>query len=212
VKRAVLALLLGLAMASAAAFDVVRPGVPLRFPADTGAHPGYRIEWWYVTGALESAQGPLGFQVTFFRLRNPEGEGGTSRFSPGQVLFAHAALSDPREGHLLHDQRTARALPPLVEAREGVTDVRMDDWRLSRDGDTYRTHVAGEDFTLDLDFAPTQPVMLQGDHGYSRKGPSGAQASYYYSEPHLRVSGRISAHGRPVAVTGTAWLDHEWSS
>jgi predicted secreted hydrolase len=197
---------------ASAAFEPVKPGVPLRFPQDTGAHPGHRIEWWYVTGELESPRGAMGFQVTFFRLRNPDGEGRASRFAPGQLLFAHAALADPAEGHLLHDQRSARALAPLVEAREGATQVRIDDWSLAREADAYRTRIAADDFSLELSFAPTQPMLLQGDQGYSRKGPSGSQASYYYSEPHLRVSGRVVAHGRVTEVTGTAWLDHEWSS
>jgi len=51
-------------------------------------------------------------------------------------------------------------------------------------------------------------VVLQGESGFSRKGPKGAEASYYYSRPQLKVSG--SADGQPVA--GLAWLDHEWSS
>ena len=29
----------------------------LAFPADFGAHPAQRIEWWYVTGALDVAGG-----------------------------------------------------------------------------------------------------------------------------------------------------------
>jgi predicted secreted hydrolase len=212
VRRLLAAMLLALFATSGAAFDPVRPGATLVFPRDLGAHPGYRIEWWYVTGQLASPGGPLGFQVTFFRLRNPEGENRASRFAPGQVLFAHAALSDPKVGHLLHDQRSARALPPLVEALTGDTRVRIDDWTLVREGGAYRTHVGGDDFALDLSFKPTQPLMLQGDRGYSRKGSSGAQASYYYSEPQLEVTGRVSAHGHAIDVTGTAWLDHEWSS
>jgi predicted secreted hydrolase len=211
VKRAI-AMMAFLAATAAAAFDEVRPGVALRFPADTGAHPGHRIEWWYVTGELQSPRGPLGFQVTFFRVRNPEAEESASRFTPSQLLFAHAALADPAEGRLLHDQRSARRLPPLVDAAAGRTDVRIDDWTLVRDPEAYRTRVVGEDFALDLAFAPTQPVMLQGDRGYSRKGPAGSQASYYYSEPQLRVSGRVTTHGRATEVTGVAWLDHEWSS
>jgi predicted secreted hydrolase len=54
--------------------------------------------------------------------------------------------------------------------------------------------------------------MLQGERGFSRKGPSLADASYYYSEPQLRVSGRIVRDGHAKDVRGTAWLDHEWSS
>ena len=210
-KHVVAWMLLTIATA-AAAFDAVTPGVVLRFPADTGAHPGHRIEWWYVTGWLDSPRGPLGFQVTFFRARNPDAEGRASRFAPAQLVFAHAALSDPRVGRLLHADRTARAYPPLVEAKGGTTDVRLDDWRLVREPDAYRTHVEGEDFALELAFEPTQPALLQGDRGFSRKGPSLAQASYYYSEPHLQVRGEVTSRGERLAVTGTAWLDHEWSS
>jgi predicted secreted hydrolase len=53
---------------------------------------------------------------------------------------------------------------------------------------------------------------VQGDHGFSRKGPRAGQASHYYSQPHLRVSGSLVYGGRRMRVTGDAWLDHEWSS
>jgi diguanylate cyclase (GGDEF)-like protein len=54
-------------------------------------------------------------------------------------------------------------------------------------------------------------VLLQGRQGLSRKGPDAEQASYYYSLPQLAVSGTLSLQGRAFAVTGKAWLDHEWS-
>lgn len=211
--RAWAALLAGLALcASAQAFEPVMPGRALVFPRDFGAHPGHRLEWWYVTGHLESPRGPLGFQVTFFRVRNRDAEDNPSRFSPRQLLFAHAALADPAHGKLLHGQRTARLLPPLVQAAEHDTDVRIDDWSLRRQDGRYRTHIVAEDFSLELEMTPTQPLLPQGDAGFSRKGPASSHASYYYSEPHLRVAGRISAGGIARTVTGTAWLDHEWSS
>ena len=214
---AVLAFSLGAAIAVAQAFDPVTPGRTIRFPEDAGAHPGHRIEWWYVTGHLESREGPLGFQVTFFRVRQRGTEHDPSRFSPRQILLAHAAVSDPRKGRLVHDQRIARALPPLVEARAGDTDVRIDDWSLVREAGTYRARIPADDFVIDLTFSPTQPVLLQGERGFSRKAPStgpggGEAASYYYSEPQLRVSGHLVLDGRRVDATGVAWLDHEWSS
>ncbi len=70
---------------------------------------------------------------------------------------------------------------------------------------------SSKDFALDLRFVPTQPVMLQGDEGLSRKGPESEQASYYYSEPQLATQGRLTLQGRNFDVQGTAWLDHEWS-
>ena len=199
-------------LAIAATFPPVVPGRAIVFPRDAGAHPEYRIEWWYVTGQLDTKRGPMGFQVTFFRAANPDANGNPSRFAARQLLFAHAALSDPSRGRLVHDQRSARALEGLVEASSADTDVRIDDWVLARDGSAYRTRIAAEGFSLDLAMTPTQPVLLQGDRGFSRKGPLESLASYYYSEPQLAVRGRIASGSDAFDVTGTAWLDHEWSS
>jgi predicted secreted hydrolase len=212
-RRRVLALLaLAWAALAAHAFDPVVPGKALEFPRDYGSHPGHRIEWWYVTGHLESASGPLGFQVTFFRVRNPDAESVPGRFSPRQILFAHAALADAQRGRFLYDERIGRVLPDLVDARVGDTVVRLDDWMLARESGGYRTRVAASAFALDLVLTPTQPPLLQGDRGFSRKGPLPEQASYYYSEPQLRVEGKVHAKGEVREVRGVAWLDHEWSS
>jgi len=193
-------------------FDAVVPGRALAFPRDYGAHPGHRIEWWYVTGHLEADGKPLGFQVTFFRVRNPDAESNPSRFAPKQLLFAHAALADPAVGRLLHGQKSARMLEGLVEASPADTALRLDEWSLVREDGAYRTRIGTPEFALELAMKPTQPVLLQGDRGFSRKGSSTAHASYYYSEPQLAVSGRVVARGASRDVKGVAWLDHEWSS
>jgi predicted secreted hydrolase len=211
--RSALGWLIALLLITAATtYDPVTPGKAIEFPRDAGSHPGHRIEWWYVTGNLESSDGPLGFQVTFFRVRNPGAEGNASRFAPVQILFAHAALADPKAGRLVHGQRSARALAGLVEASTADTDVRIDSWWLRRAEGAYRTRIEAEDFSLELALSPTQAPMLQGERGFSRKGADPRHASYYYSEPQLRVAGRVATHGRSRDVTGVAWLDHEWSS
>jgi predicted secreted hydrolase len=213
---AVLALvsLLASPVAAQPVYPEVRPGLVLRFPADHGAHPDFRTEWWYVTGWLETGEGePFGFQVTFFRSRPPVDQANPSAFAPRQILFAHAALSDPKVGKLLHDQRAARAGFGLAEASTADADIVIDDWRLRRAADgRFATKVIGKDFTLDLTFQPTQPILLQGEGGYSRKGSKPSQASHYYSLPQLRVAGTVKRGNRAVKVTGSAWLDREWSS
>ena len=195
-------------------YPVVVPGVALRFPADYGAHPAFRTEWWYITGWLHPASGePLGFQVTFFRSRPSLDQRDPSRFAPKQLIFAHAALADPKVGRLLHDQRAARAGFDLAGAAVGDTRIHIGDWSLARGaGGRYRAVVQAREFTFDLTFKPTEPVLPEGDAGYSRKGPSPAQASYYYSMPQLAVVGTVTRNGARATVTGTAWLDHEWSS
>jgi predicted secreted hydrolase len=195
------------------AYPSVVPGIALEFPRDEGAHPEHRIEWWYVTGLAADDDGrELGFQVTFFRVRAGLGEDNPSRFAPRQIVFAHAAIADPARGRLLHAERSARAGFELAYAREGRTDLRLDDWSLVQDGDRYRARLGGEDFSIDLELRRTQPPLLQGENGFSRKGPDPRSASYYYSLPQLEASGEIVVDGRSRAVRGRAWFDHEWSS
>ncbi len=191
----------------------VLPGHSLTFPADYGAHPDFRTEWWYVTGWLHTPDGPRGFQITFFRSRPDVDQNNPSAFSPKQIILAHVALSDPKLGKLIDDQRIARQGFGLANVATGDTTVVLDDWSLVRGADGIYTAKAGtEAFGLNLHLQPTQPVLIQGDHGYSSKGPSAGEASYYYSAPHLSVSGALRQNGRTVEVSGDAWLDHEWSS
>ena len=202
------------AIAAPPRFAAVVPGTALAFPRDFGAHPAFRTEWWYVTGWLNTPDGkPLGFQVTFFRSATEHDRADNSRFAPTQLVIAHAALSDPALGKLLHDQKIARAGFGLAYAKTGNTDVKLDDWRLVRANDgSYRATIAARGFHFALSLTPTQPPMPQGEHGYSQKGPLPSQASYYYSQPQLRVSGSVTRAGKQVTVQGSAWLDHEWST
>lgn len=193
-------------------FAPVVPGYRMQFPRDEGSHPDFRLEWWYVTGWLNEAARPLGFQVTFFRARPELKHDNPSRFAPRQIVIAHAALSDPALGRLSHAQRAARAAMGLAGADAGRTRVWIDDWTLAQEGAAYRCRIPAPEAFLDLEFRPTQPPLLQGEAGLSRKGPRPESASYYYSLPHLAVTGSVARDGRGQAVTGRAWLDHEWSS
>jgi predicted secreted hydrolase len=199
-------------------YPAVASGHPLMFPRDYGAHSRYRTEWWYVTGWLQTdADAPLGFEATFFRSRPALDEANPSRFAPNQLLFANVALSDPHASRLQHDQRVARRGFGLAEASETDTAVHIDDWSLERNADgRYRLNVATPGFAFAFTLAPTQPVLVNGAGGYSRKGPLPEQASYYYSEPWLQVEGVLKrddhSPGKGEPVRGRAWLDHEWSS
>ena len=192
---------------------------PLVFPRDHGAHPDTRTEWWYITGELSADSGDApthGFQVTFFRSRTDVGEH-PSRFAARQLLFAHAAVTDLGSGRLLHDQRIAREGFGVAQASRQDTRLVLRDWTLARralgDGARYQARIdsVAAGFAFELDIDTTQPMLLQGEDGYSRKGPQPGQASHYYSQPQLRVAGRLRRDGRWAPVHGRAWLDHEWS-
>lgn len=193
-------------------FAQVVPGYRMRFPHDEGAHPDFRIEWWYLTGWLNQTTRPLGFQITFFRARPEVKHDNPSAFAPRQIMIAHAALSDPAHGRLIHAQRAARAGFGLAGAETGRMQVWIDDWRLQQEEKSYRARILAQELALELELGATQPPIKQGQDGLSRKGPAPASASYYYSIPHLRVSGTVARGGTQTRVEGTAWMDHEWSS
>jgi predicted secreted hydrolase len=187
------------------------PPARLAFPRDHGAHPAFRTEWWYLTGELHAADREFGFQATFFRSRIDATQGMASRFAAKQLVFAHAALTDVQGRKLWHDQRIAREGFGVAEAAQGDTRVRLRDWSLERVTGVYGARLPATDFTLDLHCTPTQPVLLQGERGLSRKGPQSQEASYYYSQPQLAVAGSVTLKKERFEVTGKAWLDHEWS-
>jgi predicted secreted hydrolase len=197
-----------------------------------GSHPELRTEWWYITGHASSADSgkaagtaksagladagarEFGFQLTFFRSRIDGTQSMRSAFAARHLVSAHAAVTDLQGRRLWHDQRVARTGFGVAEASESDTALRLRDWSLARDPATgrYTARLPAGDFALALDFTPTQPLLLQGDAGLSRKGPQPEQASYYYSEPQLAVRGRLTLQGRDFEIRGgAAWLDHEWS-
>ena len=194
----------------------VTPGRRFAFPRDHGAHPEFRIEWWYVTANLTAQDGrPFGLQWTLFRQAispDPAGAG----WSTPQVWLAHAALTSA-SAHV-----SAEKLGRAGVGQAGVAAqpfrAWIDDWRLqSREADfsPLRLFARGEGFLYDLDLTARGPLVLQGQGGYSRKS-EGGQASYYYSHPFLEAEGEIAlegeSQGRRIPVTGRAWLDREWSS
>ncbi|MFZ4481357.1 MAG: lipocalin-like domain-containing protein [Rhodoferax sp.] len=183
----------------------------LQFPRDLGSHPDFAIEWWYVTGRLLAGQREFGFQLTFFRSLVPSTQGMTSAFAAKQLIFAHAAVTDVAGGKLWHDQRIAREGFGVAQASQQDSRIKLQDWSLQRVATHYQAVAASSDFELDLSLRETQPLLLQGDKGRSRKGPLEQQFSHYYSLPQLQVSGALGLGKERVPVQGTAWLDHEWS-
>lgn len=189
----------------------------LVFPRDFGAHPSSKIEWWYVTGALEAERRLWGFQITFFQAATGVAADHPSRFAARQILFAHAALTDLQARRLHHDGRIARDGFGVAHAARGDTRIVLRDWSFARSGPVaasrYTAQVASEagPFGFDFSFQADRAPLLQGIAGISQKGPDPSQTSRYYSLPQLAVAGRLRLADRQIAVRGRAWLDHEWS-
>jgi predicted secreted hydrolase len=195
-------------------FSIPERGRDLSFPADHGAHPDYRIEWWYVTANLKGEDGKrYGAQWTLFRSAlAPEERPG---FADPQLWIGHAAITT--QSHQFVAERLGRGGVGQAGVEAMPFLAWIDDWQMTGStesafdlGDLSVT-ASGTDFSFGLNLGADGPLVLQGDNGFSVKS-SGGQASYYYSQPFYKVSGAITISGSPVKVTGRAWLDREWSS
>jgi len=200
----------------AGGFAPVIPGRTFAFPADHGPHPDYRIEWWYVTANLVDKTGAaFGAQWTLFRQAMQPGaqqEGWANQ----QIWMGHAAVTRA------DTHRYAEAFARGGVGQAGVEDTPflawIDSWQMRglepmrEDAITpLELSASGPDFAYALRLDADRALVLQGEAGYSRKSER-AQASYYYSQPHFRATGRITIDDKPVEVTGLAWMDREWSS
>jgi len=186
------------------------------FPRDHGSHPQFRTEWWYFTGNLADATGKrYGYQVTFFRqavLKHPEDP--QNAWSLRDLYLAHFTLTDAAAGRFSYDERVSRSGPGLAGAAQDRMQVWLLSWSATMENNTIHIQARNDQMSLALDLAPRKSVVLHGEHGLSRKGPRGGQASYYYSFTDLETVGTLKTPGSPhtLPVKGTSWFDHEFGS
>lgn len=190
-------------------FAVPAPSPAFDFPADHGPHSDYRIEWWYLTANITGPDGtPYGLQWTLFR--SALAPYATQGWDSPQVWLGHAAVTTP-DAHY-----TSERLSRGGTGQAGVTaapfEAWIDEWHMRGDSfDTMALRAAGPQFAYEVDLTAQGPLVFHGDGGYSVKSQQD-QASYYYSQPFFALEGTLTLPQGDVAVTGTAWLDREWSS
>ncbi|SMC20231.1 Predicted secreted hydrolase [Desulfacinum hydrothermale DSM 13146] len=192
-----------------------------QFPRDHGPHADYRTEWWYYTGNVTSEDGrDYGFQFTFFRNRlisdaaKRRWPGPWSRWRSDTLILLHMAVSDLTQGRFVHHRDAARAVPGMAGAgiRDGRVRIFLKKSELILQGEEHRLQGSGDDMELKLVAVPQKSPVFHGKNGYSKKGNAPERASCYYSFTRMGVSGILEVAGRRVRVTGSAWMDHEYST
>jgi predicted secreted hydrolase len=186
------------------------PGYRCQFPRDHFDHPGFRTEWWYYTGNLRSADGHrYGFELVFFRQgERREAAAASSPWRVNDLYLAHLAWTDIDNHRFRYYKRLNRAGPGIAGIRATEGRIWNGNWESRWDGDVQTLTAVADDIRLNLRLTPATPPVIQGENGISVKGPAPGQASYYVSFPRLTVEGSLNG----AAVTGAAWMDHEWFS
>ena len=206
-------------------FERVTGPRPFEFPADHAPHDGVQTEWWYVTANLADDFGNgLGLHFTLFRnaLRARPLER-ASDLGTAHVWMGHLALSDLATGEHRVAERFSREASSLAGHEPDPWRVFLEDWELlgvegfgEPGGDPQRPgfllRAGNGDERIELRLSAAKPLVLQGESGYSQKGPEPGNASLYYSATRLEASGEWTLDGRTRSVAGNAWLDREWST
>ncbi|MBN2470906.1 MAG: carotenoid 1,2-hydratase [Anaerolineae bacterium] len=189
-----------------------------QFPRDHGLHPDFQTEWWYYTGNLADDAGErFGFQFTIFRRAvTPDAVESESEWRTNQVYMAHFTVADVTREQFYQAQRFSRGGAGLAGATgEPLYRVWLEDWEVAaQDEDAAQTRIQASagGVAIDLQLEQVKPPALQGEEGLSPKSDEPGNASYYYSLSRLLTEGEITLEGTTYRVTGTTWMDHEFST
>ena len=175
----------------------------ISFPKDEGAHPGAKMEWWYVNFHLQadSSGAKYGVMVTYFnnqvKILNITDET-NGVFYPGSQLGA--LNSGTNYLHLSHTTSTnPRPDRFLTLSSEG----RLKPFQ-------YYLNAVYLDRCVELFLKALKPPLLIAGSGYLPVGSSGS--SYYYSLSLLSVQGKLTLAGQTETVSGIGWMDHQWGN
>jgi predicted secreted hydrolase len=205
------------------------------FPRDHGAHPGFRQEWWYLSGNVQSLEGHrFGYELTFFRvaLNSREdlvGSSGpkvkTSSWRANNIYMAHFAVTDIDNNKFYYAEKFSRDALGLagagvffkerIEGDSTQLKVWLDDWSVESVGNSIfpiQLLANSDDFSISLELDKTKPIVLQGENGLSIKGNKPGNASYYYSVSRMVTTGSITVNDEKSSISGYSWLDREWST
>lgn len=130
--------------------------------------------------------------------------------------MGHLAFTDVDRKRFFSTERIARGGEMgLAGATAEPFTAWIKDWRMASTDAPFLPidlTARSEGFGLALTLMPGPGPVLQGENGFSRKGPGPGNASHYYSYPRLPASGEVTLAGEVLPVTGQAWLDREWGT
>jgi predicted secreted hydrolase len=188
------------------------------FPADHGSHPEFARNGG-ISPAISRRRGPaLRFRADVLRyaLAPATSASKDAAWRADQVWMAHFAITDTAGKRFIARERLTREALGLAGATSLPLRIWVDDWGITGEAraDELRVRLAARDdlIGLKLRLASTVPHVAQGDRGLDVKGAGNGNASHYYSVPRLVADGEVTVAGETFAVTGTAWLDREWST
>lgn len=192
-------------------YQIAVPGYRYEFPRDYFNHPEYQTEWWYYTGNVTASNGHhFGFELTFFREGVSREPGKQGTWDIHDWYLAHLALSDLDGKVFYHTERANRAGPGIAGIDDKQGRIWNGNWHVTWQGNDQVLEAVDERFLFSLTLHPEKPPVIHGENGVSQKAEGEGRASHYISLTRLKTGGSIQLKGKDYAVSGLAWMDHEF--
>jgi len=192
------------------------------FPRDHAAHPDFKIEWWYYTGNVTTADGRrFGYQVTFFRVGIDYAPSNPSKWAVRDLYMTHLAVSDATGQRYRFAEKMSRGGPGLAGAETNRYYTWNDDWSASLVGNRepgtgsraqHKLVASSPQAGINLLLDEGKPPVVHGINGINQKGAQPGNASHYYSLTRMPTKGTIAVDGETFEVAGETWMDHEFST
>ena len=199
------------------------PGLPRAFYYQKE----YKIQWWYFTGHLFDDRGrEFGYELAFF-VFGIQKRHYRSQFGVDNIYVSHFAVSDLGQKKFYFTGTADAGAFGLTGAGGNLLHVWVDNASLQGSPERMHLRASGNagspespttfqgvnNSALNLVLSPEKPLVLNGEHGYSRKSAlSPYQASFYFSYTRLKTEGTLTIGGTAFPVKGQSWFDREISS
>lgn len=187
------------------------PTQRLRLPRDLAEHPGFLYESRRIAGWLKNRAGQkFAFSMRLYRDQRRVRDRWWWRRTqspPGRVELLIADYATEQNAWLERDCNQ----PSVVARDDGRLVLGADDWRVTLGGVEMAIVATGDNAAMTLNAVPEKKPVLYGSGGYHWRGADGAP-SYFLGYPRLALDGQFVRNGVRIEVTGSGFLDHEFTS
>jgi predicted secreted hydrolase len=194
-------------------YRVALPGYTFVFPRDHNSHPEFKLEWWYYTGNLRSADGhEFGYELTFFRNGMDRSYENASVWRIRDLYMAHFAITDVTEKKFYYFEKLNRAGPGIAGADVGGFNVWNENWSARFEGSAMKIMANTGEAAIELSLESKKAPAIHGTNGVSQKAEGAGHASHYYSMTRLATNGALRIGTKTLQVSGESWMDHEFGT
>jgi predicted secreted hydrolase len=179
----------------------------LKFPESLYPQKNIPIEWWYLTGHLQSKERQFGYEFCFFKFHPQALRLGIlplSKIRREPFLVLHFALTDKNKNRFDYVQESGLSSPQIIRYSELKLGLKHSFLEFQKE---FKLSTHNKIAHLHLNLKPKTPIVKHFSGGFAEMFPN--HRTYYLTYPRLETRGKLRLGNKTYPVTGTSWFDHQ---